>query len=128
MQSLLLAAGSVPAETSEFFRAELEAFIAMAKSERPAAWRRVEQLQRVCRNESPATAAGRDSLPERSNERRERLTRSLLLRKLGRPLDGGDELVQVEFARDVALGDRCFGGDHGLLQDLLARDSCTCDG
>ncbi len=60
MQSLSLAAGSVPAETSEFFRAELEAFAAMARRDRPGAWRRVEQLQRVCRSDSPATAAGRD--------------------------------------------------------------------
>ena len=60
MQSLSLAAGSVPAETSEFFRAELEAFAAMARRDRPAAWRRVEQLQRFCRLESPATASGRD--------------------------------------------------------------------
>jgi hypothetical protein len=60
MPSPSVARASVPAETSEFFRAELEAFAAMAKRDRPAAWRRVQQLQQVCRIESPATAAGRD--------------------------------------------------------------------
>jgi hypothetical protein len=58
MESLTLAARSVSADVSEFFCAELEAFVATSKRQRPIAWARVEELQQVCRRESPATAAG----------------------------------------------------------------------
>ena len=47
----------IPA-TSDFYAAELQAFMAMAKMRRPAAWSRVEQLQQLCRDLSPATIAG----------------------------------------------------------------------
>ena len=64
MESTTLASQSVSADVSEFFRAELEAFVATSKRQRPFAWSRVEALQRACRRESPATdpatAAGRD--------------------------------------------------------------------
>jgi hypothetical protein len=53
MESPSLARHSVSADVSEFARAELEAFVACCRRERPAAWARVEQLQRVCRVESP---------------------------------------------------------------------------
>ena len=53
-----LAAGSVPAEISAFHAAELEAFAAKSKERRPAAWARVEALQRSCQELSPATIAG----------------------------------------------------------------------
>jgi hypothetical protein len=43
---------------SEFFRAELEAFIAMSRRLRPTSWARVEKLQQVCRIESPTSSAG----------------------------------------------------------------------
>ena len=58
MESPTLARQSVPAEVSEFFRAELEAFVVVNRRARPAGWARVEQLQRVCRECSPATPAG----------------------------------------------------------------------
>jgi hypothetical protein len=58
MESPILAAQSVPADVSEFFRAELEAFIAMSRRLRPTSWARVEKLQQVCRIESPASSAG----------------------------------------------------------------------
>jgi hypothetical protein len=57
MESSTLARQSVSADVSEFFRAELDAFVVMNKRERPTAWARVEQLQQTCRRESPATAA-----------------------------------------------------------------------
>jgi len=53
MESPTLARQSVSADLSEFARAELEAFVAQCKRERPAAWARVEQLQRVCRAATP---------------------------------------------------------------------------
>ena len=53
MESPTLARQSVSADVSEFARAELEAFVAYCKRHRPAAWARVEQLQRICRQESP---------------------------------------------------------------------------
>ena len=53
MESPTLARQSVSADVSEFARAELEAFVARCKRERPAAWARVEQLQRVCRAAAP---------------------------------------------------------------------------
>ncbi len=57
MERPSLAAMSVPADdTAEFLRAELAAFVEVSKRDRPTAWRRVEQLQRVCRSESPAAA------------------------------------------------------------------------
>lgn len=58
MESPTLARQSVPADVSEFARAELEAFAAMNRCARPQAWARVEALQAVCRAESPATPAG----------------------------------------------------------------------
>jgi hypothetical protein len=58
MESPTLARQSVSADLSEFARLELEAFVAMSKRQRPAAWSRVEQLQQACRRESPATVAG----------------------------------------------------------------------
>ena len=58
MEDPSLAAQSIGADVSEFIRAELEAFVELSRRVRPAAWARVEQLQRVCRTESPATAAG----------------------------------------------------------------------
>ena len=58
MESPTLARQSVSADVSEFARAELEAFVAASKRQRPSAWSRVEQLQQACRRESPATAAG----------------------------------------------------------------------
>ncbi len=64
MESATLASQSVSADVSEFFRAELEAFVATSKRQRPFAWSRVEALQRACRRESPATATGRER-PER---------------------------------------------------------------
>ena len=60
MEDPYLAAGSVPAATSDFYAAELQAFVAMAKMRRPSAWSQVEQLQRLCRDLSPATTAGAD--------------------------------------------------------------------
>jgi hypothetical protein len=60
MESLTLARQLVSADVSEFFRAELEAFVAASRWQRPSAWSRVEQLQRACRRESPATLAGLD--------------------------------------------------------------------
>jgi hypothetical protein len=57
MESPTLARQSVSADVSEFFRAELDAFVGMNRRERPTAWARVEQLQQVCRCESPATPA-----------------------------------------------------------------------
>ncbi len=64
MESPTLARQSVSADVSEFARAELEAFVAASKRQRPLAWSRVDQLQEACRRESPATAAGLDR-PER---------------------------------------------------------------
>lgn len=58
MERPSLAAMSVPTDAAEFLHAELAAFVEVSKRDRPTAWRRVEQLQRVCRSESPATAAG----------------------------------------------------------------------
>jgi hypothetical protein len=62
MESATLASQSLSADVFEFFRAELEAFVATSKRQRPFAWSRVEALQRACRRESPATAvtAGRE--------------------------------------------------------------------
>jgi hypothetical protein len=60
MQSPALARQSVPADVSEFARAELEAFVAFNRRRRPAAWARVERLQRLCQVESPTTTAGFD--------------------------------------------------------------------
>ena len=56
MESATLASQSLSSDVSEFFRAELEAFVATSKRQRPFAWSRVEALQRACRRESPATA------------------------------------------------------------------------
>ena len=58
MESATLAKQSVPAETSEFFRAELAAFVTMKWRLRPTAWARVEALKRACWRDSPATAEG----------------------------------------------------------------------
>jgi hypothetical protein len=58
MESPIRVAQSVPADVSEFFRAEFGAFVAMQKRERPTTWARVEKLQQVCRSESPANSAG----------------------------------------------------------------------
>ena len=58
MESPTLARQSVSADVSEFARAELEAFVATIKRQRPSAWSRVEQLQQAGRRESPATADG----------------------------------------------------------------------
>jgi hypothetical protein len=57
MDSPTLARQSVSADVSEFARAELEAFVDHCKRERPAAWARVEQLQRVCRAAAPIRGA-----------------------------------------------------------------------
>jgi len=58
MESLSLTAESVSADVSEFARAELAAFAALSKRQRPYAWWLVKRVQRACRRESPATAAG----------------------------------------------------------------------
>jgi hypothetical protein len=58
MESPTLVRQSVSADVSEFARAELDAFVATNRRQRPGAWARVEQLQQVCRRESPATPAG----------------------------------------------------------------------
>jgi len=58
MQSATLAKQSVPAETSEFFRAELAAFVTMKRRLRPRAWARVEELKRACWRDSPVAAEG----------------------------------------------------------------------
>jgi hypothetical protein len=58
MESPTLARQSVGADVSEFARAELEAFVALSKRQRPYAWSLVKQLQRACRRESPATYIG----------------------------------------------------------------------
>jgi len=58
MESPTLARQSVSVDRSEFDRVELEAFVATCKRQRPTAWSRVEHLQKVCRDESPASAAG----------------------------------------------------------------------
>ncbi len=58
MESPTLASMSIAAETSEFFRAELAAFVAANRRLRPKSWALVEQLQRSCLSESPATAEG----------------------------------------------------------------------
>jgi hypothetical protein len=58
MESPTLARQSVSADVSEFARAELDAFVATSKRQRPSAWLRVEQMQEACRRECPATAAG----------------------------------------------------------------------
>ena len=58
MQSATLAKQSVPAETSEFFRAELAAFVTMKQRLRPRAWARVEELKRACWRDSPVTGEG----------------------------------------------------------------------
>ncbi len=57
MEDAYRAAGSVPAMTSAFYQAELQAFAAMAKMSRPDSWATVERLQQVCRDFSPATIA-----------------------------------------------------------------------
>ena len=57
MESPTLARQSVGADMSEFAQAELEAFVAHCKRERPAAWARVEQLQRLCRAATPIRSA-----------------------------------------------------------------------
>jgi hypothetical protein len=61
MESAALAKQSVPAETSEFSRAELAAFVTMKRRLRPRAWARVEELQRACWRESPVNAEGTPS-------------------------------------------------------------------
>lgn len=58
MEDPYLAAGSVSADTSAFYDAELQAFVAMSKQRRAGGWARVELLQRSCRELSPATVAG----------------------------------------------------------------------
>ena len=58
MESPTLARQSVSAEVSEFARAELEAFVALSKRQRPYVWSRVEHLQQACRRESPVTYIG----------------------------------------------------------------------
>ena len=76
MQSRSLAEPSVSADVSEYARAELEAFVALNRRQHPVAWVRIEQLQQLCRRESPATAHGR--------ERSTRLMDDLLLSR-GQP-------------------------------------------
>jgi hypothetical protein len=58
MESPTLARQSVGAGMSEFARAELKAFVALSKRERPYAWSLVMQLQRACRRESPTSKLG----------------------------------------------------------------------
>jgi hypothetical protein len=58
MEGPLLAAESVSADVSEFFQAELDAFVEWNRRARPTAWAQVERLQHACRTESPANAAG----------------------------------------------------------------------
>jgi len=58
IESPALASQSVSAGTSEFCRAELDAFVRQSRSGRPHAWALVVQLQRVCLESSPATSAG----------------------------------------------------------------------
>ena len=60
MQSPGLAQRSVGADLSEFARAELEAFVALNRRQRPAAWARVEELQQLCRGELLSTTLGRE--------------------------------------------------------------------
>ena len=57
MKSPALAQQRVSAEIAQPSRAELEAFVAMSKRQRPFAWSRVERLQEACRRESLAVAA-----------------------------------------------------------------------
>ena len=59
LESPTLARQSVTAALSEFGRAELEAFVATVKRQRPSAWSRVEQLQQACRREGVAGDGGR---------------------------------------------------------------------
>ena len=68
MQSPSLAEPSVSADVSEFARAELEAFVALNRRQRPGAWARIEQLQQLCRRESPATALGRERSTRQMND------------------------------------------------------------
>ena len=58
MESPTLARQSVSADVSEFARAELEAFVTFSRRRQPAAWARVERLQRLCQVESSTTSAG----------------------------------------------------------------------
>jgi len=58
MESPTLARQSVPAEISEFARAELQAFADRCRRTSPLCWAMVQRLQRVCREELPATAVG----------------------------------------------------------------------
>ena len=67
MESPTLARQSVSADVSEFARAELEAFVAQCKRERPAAWARVEQLQLVCRAALPIRSAETSAEPCRED-------------------------------------------------------------
>jgi len=60
MESRALARQSVTAEVSEFYRAELEAFVDLSRHARPHAWALVEKLQNACLASSPATLAGFD--------------------------------------------------------------------
>ena len=60
VQSPTFAEPSASANVSEFARAELEAFVALNRRQRPAAWARIEQLQQLCRRESPSTTLGRE--------------------------------------------------------------------
>ncbi len=69
MKSPTLARHPVGADTSEFARAELKAFVALSKRERPYAWSLVNQLQRACRRESLATAVGIERPVRLSGER-----------------------------------------------------------
>lgn len=59
----------VTAEVAEPFRAELEAFVATSKQQRPFGWSLVKQLQQACRRESSAIAAGGSWSPCRSGDR-----------------------------------------------------------
>ena len=53
-----IARQSVSAEISVFAQVELEAFAEQSRRTSPLGWALVERLQRVCREESPATATG----------------------------------------------------------------------
>ncbi len=71
---------SVSADVSEFARAELEAFVALNRRQRPAAWARIERLQQLCCRESSSTTLG--------GARSTRLMDEL-------PLSRGQPLIQV---------------------------------
>ncbi len=46
------------AETSEFFRAELAAYVAKTSRDRPRSWAYVQRLQYACIYENPVSVAG----------------------------------------------------------------------